>query len=385
MILQSNGFRNLFRTSNTALFPGVLKYGRRQPTCLPKMADQRYLPIRFQKGFHAGSQGLQAAHGRRTLFTTKSTLRTIECKKNVWGTGARLMLKRSFHRGQSGSNFRSYNISPPIIILAFVGAATLLVVVIPFIFTFFFPLIIAGIAAFQYKKWKTSTLLNELHRSLKVSHMRINQQTIWGLQTRMFESLLNNNKFPAGMFRGVMDELKDQKMEMSEVHRQADQMLEFLKYRVLDAFKSNEQGIRDYFLGSDVSHWVNNGYELNLVADAPQTRGKGINGLLVMTISYPITLSSTNESSKVIAEAAIAFQDDSLAGQQGSFNFLRDLASGQKNRPMVISIRPTRTLSARQFILHGEDDDMAPREYSIRRTKDGRREFTYHREDSKNS
>lgn len=304
-----------------------------------------------------------------------------------------LIQKRSFHRdailrspfqngrfpGEGKSPFKLYTFPPLLGIVALIGTIALLFVVLPLVFTFLFPLIIAGIAVFQFKRWQNTTLLGQLHRCLLATKMSINYKTVWGLQTQMFESLLGSDGFAAGSFRGVMDEIRSQKIDAANSKRRADEALAFLDRRVLEAFKNNELGLRDFFLGSDASTWVKKGYDLSLATDTPRIRGQSINNSLVMTISYPLYLLSSSQERKLIAYVAIGFLDDSMAGQTGAFKFVEELAWQNKECPMVISIRPARSLYAKQFVLkdYGEARGKPTSAYYVRTADDGHREFTY--------
>ncbi|CUS24615.1 LAQU0S18e00276g1_1 [Lachancea quebecensis] len=281
--------------------------------------------------------------------------------------------------GEGKPPFKLYTFPPLLGFVALIGTVALLFVVLPLVFTFLFPLIIAGIAVFQFKKWQSSTLLGQLHRCLLTTKMSINYKTIWGLQTQMFESLLGNQGFAAGSFRGVMDEIRSQKIDAADSKRRSNEALAFLERRVLEAFKNNELGLRDFFLGSDASTWVKKGYDLSLATEVPRIRGQSLNDKLVMTISYPLFLLSSNQERKLIAYVAIGFLDDSMAGQTGAFKFVEELAAQSKECPMVISVRPARSLYVKQFILkdYGEARENATSTYYVRTAKDGHREFTY--------
>ncbi|SCV03716.1 LANO_0G05820g1_1 [Lachancea nothofagi CBS 11611] len=366
MILQFIGIRGTCRISNvTHLVHNLRALNKYSPLGTTRQVQNIYRrpTIARHEEFNSKLFIAKRAFCSKSQFTYSKVLPQIP--------------RRGFNNGPRPA-FASYRISPIFGLLAFVGIIAIVFVVLPFVFTVFFPLIIAGIAAYQYKKWKNSRLLNELYHSLQASRTKIDYKSIWGLQARMFESLLEKEKFPSDMFRGVMDEIKIQKMNGAESQRKADDVLSYLNSRVLDAFKDNELGLRDYFLGSDVTNWVENGYELSITYESPQIRAKSMNGSVVTTIAYPIYLLSSNQDSKLLAEAIIAFQDNRMIGQLGPFQYLEDLSSENKECPMVISIKPNRTFLVKQFILQDLGRDLNERPtYYVKKTSDGHREYIH--------
>ncbi|SCU99844.1 LAME_0G05886g1_1 [Lachancea meyersii CBS 8951] len=300
----------------------------------------------------------------------------VDCRPKR-GVISQKHFQQSFRQGVQRAYTRIYG--PPktpraFVLLTVAGAVILLVVVLPFVLTFFFPLIIAGIVGFQLKRRKTSAMMAELHRSLQTSNRNIRHSTILGIQSKAFESIFQQEHFPNGMFGGVLNEFKSRRLDTAKTRREVEAMFSYVNSRVLDAFKVNESGVRDCFLGTDVSSWIDNSYDLEIKFDIPQTRGKIVEGVLVMNIEFPLLLRSSNQSSKQLATVAIAFQDRSLANENvASFEIFKDLARMDKECPMVLSIRPYRTLSSRLFILQDTGKGL----FSVKKTNDGHREFTY--------
>ncbi|CEP64522.1 Mrx9p LALA0_S12e00782g [Lachancea lanzarotensis] len=289
-----------------------------------------------------------------------------------WRNDIQLRL-RGGSRRRYGQGFREFRSPSPFTPFIFVGAVCVLVLVLPFIFTFLFPLIIAALITFQIKKRKTRAILGVLRRSLESSTKKVKYSTIMGLQSKMLTSMLEKEKFPAGIFGGLVNEMKTSQLDMSRSRQEAQDLFSYLNARVLDAFEKNELGVREYFLGNDVSRWVDNNYDLEIDFDFPQTRGQIVEGTLVMIIKFPLLLKSSNQNPKQLASVAIAFQDHSLAQMVGSPEFLKELAHTDKQCPMVTTILPYRTLSTRQFILQ----DKGHNSFTVKSTNDGHREFTY--------
>ncbi|SCU96378.1 LAFA_0G06018g1_1 [Lachancea sp. 'fantastica'] len=321
------------------------------------------------------SPGLLRQNGLATneLTYKRSMITRTKAKAGLFlQNSGQQRLSEGSHR-YYGQNFRRFGSPSPFTPFVFFGAVCILIVVVPFVFTFLFPLIIAALITYQFKKRKTTTILKELHRSLQSSTKKVEYSTIMGLQSRMFGSLMEKEQFSSGVFGDLVNEFKLSQLDMSRTRRELQDLFNYLNARVLDAFETNEFGVREYFLGNDVSSWVDNNYDLKIDFDAPQIRGQILENTLVMIIKFPLLLESSNQPPKKLASVAIAFQDRSLAEKVGSFRFLEELARTDKQCPMVTTILPYRTLSTRQFILKDKGHDLL----SVKRTSEGHREFTY--------
>ncbi|SCW03250.1 LAFE_0G06304g1_1 [Lachancea fermentati] len=280
----------------------------------------------------------------------------------------------------SPPNFRIYNFSPITVTLAFIGLISVFFFILPLVFTFFFPLVIAAIVAYQFKKWKSHMLFSQLHNSLQRTKLKISYSSLSALQTSVIGNVLKKENISNDMFNMVKSQLKSNSMWMDDTVRdRADRTLNFLEARVLEAFKKNEGGVRQYFLGDDVTNWVQDGYDLRLDTQFFRTRGRNINGSLVMMMSYPLYLTSTRQGQRLLADVSLVFCDNSLIDGGNTFKFLSELAKEDRKCPMIITIKSTRTLFPKQFIIETlGDSGQELSNYSVHTMKDGHRQFTYH-------
>ena len=58
-----------------------------------------------------------------------------------------------------------FRTSPWVMFFAGVGLLSALFVVLPLVFTLFFPLVVAGVIAYQFKRWRSAKLYDALYRS----------------------------------------------------------------------------------------------------------------------------------------------------------------------------------------------------------------------------
>lgn len=270
-----------------------------------------------------------------------------------------------------------FRASPWVMFFAGVGFLSALFVVLPLVFTLFFPLVVAGVIAYQFKRWRSAKLYDALYRSLQTTKLDVRYRSIRGLYSTTLANILERDRAGAVLFDTVVNGRKMRDMWGDENDRlRSRQLLTFLESRVLESIRNNEDGVREFFLGTDVDSWIRDGYDLQLDTSICSTTGRSIGGKLVMSVRYPLYLVSSANRRK-LADVSIVFLDERLAAGSG-FYPPGDLAGQDERCPMVISIVPVGTLVPRQFIIStpGASGNNASR-LTQRTTRDGRREYTY--------
>lgn len=296
--------------------------------------------------------------------------------------------KRQFHQSSriniqfppNNSNFRIYRFSPIILICMFIGCLFLFILMLPIIFSVFFPLIIGGIIIYQFKRWKMSRMFNEMYRALQRTELKISSRTLAELQNRYLKTISNGTGVEINeilnRFYKVMN-METPKIWNDPISQQrAERFLTFLNARVRESIDHNEHGIRSYFMGDNSSVWINEGYHLKIDTAHNKIVGQNINGDLILSISYKLILASTNEY-QYLADVSVVILDDVLK-KTGKFMVLNDMAEQDIKSPMIIAIRSINTLLPKSFIITDIGESGKPPNYTVHTTKSGNKEFTYH-------
>ncbi|SCV01952.1 LAMI_0G14818g1_1 [Lachancea mirantina] len=284
--------------------------------------------------------------------------------------------RRNHNNSHNFPKLKVYRFPPVVGILAVIGVISLTLLILPLFFTFFLPLVVAGIAAYQFNRWKSSNLYGQLYAALRSTKSRMPYKSVYALQRASLNNVFQSNKMPKEMIRGLFDESsKLGKWINEDQSSHANAILQQLNDRVLRAFMKDEQGIREFFLGRNVKEWVQDAYDLDLDTRVFRTRGRNIDGSLVMSMSYPLYLSFRNQGKKHLADVSVVFLDETLHTQP--IKLLADLAREDRLCPVVISVSAVKTLIPRQFILTDMLDFADSDHYSVREFKNGQREFTY--------
>lgn len=258
----------------------------------------------------------------------------------------------------NGPPFKVYRASPFMVLLVGVGFFMLLFAVLPFIFTFFFPLIIAGICAYQFSKWKRRSLFQLILKRLKASTMKVNSNTVKALHIKSLDRIVKVEQKHTDMFQDLLKSFDaDLRARLDKTSSaNADKLLSYLDDRLLEAMENNEEGIRSYFLGDDVNSWVEDNYELELYTKQYKTNAQIVDGELVMLLTFPLYLKSNSNPRKHLANVSLAILQKTPTETSGAnyLDFLSSISKNDSECPMLIAVQPVTNLSTKLFIMSTE-------------------------------
>ncbi|AQZ09679.1 YDL027C [Zygosaccharomyces parabailii] len=281
--------------------------------------------------------------------------------------------------------FRVFRISPLVLFFAGVGTLTLFFLLLPFLLTFFLPLFLVGVSMFQFRKWKNNTLFEQLLNGLKRSQMRLGSQTLNAMYvksiSRFFDAAANPN---AGvfeeLFKGVDTKMKKDGIWPSGTSlSEADRLVSFVQSRVMEAIKNDEQGIRTFFLGQDVSNWIKEGYDFDLTSENCRTLVRGFKNEVIFMVIYPLYLKSLNRPRKHLADVSVAVLQGPI-GDKKSYDFFvtqtRMIRENVQCR-MAIAVSSVNGILPKQFVItnEGKAGEFWSK-YDVRESSDGHTEYT---------
>lgn len=220
--------------------------------------------------------------------------------------------------------------------------------------------------------------------------MRLSSQTLNAMYvksvSRFFDTARNPN---AGVFeevfKGVDEKMKKDGIWPSTTNiSEADRLVSFVQTRVMEAIKSDEQGIRTHFLGNDVSNWIKEGYDFELDAGECRSFVRGFKGEIIFWVVYPMYLRSSVHPKRHLADVSVAVLQGHH-GDRNSYDFFlvqTDLIRQNVNCNMVISVKSISSILPRQFIIvdGGESEDFWSK-YDVHEKADGHREYTIRNKD----
>lgn len=277
--------------------------------------------------------------------------------------------------------FKVYRISPIVAVLTGIGFLMLLFAVLPFIFTFFFPLIIAGICAYQFSKWKRKVLFQDILRHLKTSTMKVNYNTVKALHVKSLDKIVRLEQQNAKVFEDLLKSFDaDLRARLDKFSSaKADKLLRFIDDRLLEAIETNEQGIRNYFLGDDVGRWVEDNYQLELDTTQYKTNAQVVDGELIMLLVFPLYLKSNSNPRKHLANVSLALLQGLFEGMNGAnyLEFLSSISETDAECQMVIAVQPVTNFSTKLFVIStdGRSGDWYSK-YDSKEDSDGHTEYT---------
>ncbi|GAV52208.1 hypothetical protein ZYGR_0AG01990 [Zygosaccharomyces rouxii] len=280
---------------------------------------------------------------------------------------------------------RVFRISPLVLFLASIGTLTLFFLVLPFMLTFFLPLLVVGISVYQFRKWKNNTLFEQLLNGLKKTEMKLSSQTLNAMYVKSVSKYFDAARNPnAGVFEEIFKGV-DEKMKRDGIWpsannvSEADKLVSFVQSRVMEAIKGDEQGIRTYFLGNDVSNWIKEGYDFELGSSECRSFVRGFKDEIIFWLVYPIYLKSSTHPKRHLADVSVAVLQGHHADRNKYDFFLMQTNLIRQNAKcnMVISVKSTSSILPRQFVIidGGESGDFWTK-YDVHEDSDGHTEYT---------
>lgn len=262
----------------------------------------------------------------------------------------------------------------------------LIFAVLPFIFTFFFPMMIAGICAFQFSKWKRKVLFQDLLKQLKSSSMRVNYNTVKALHIKSLDKIVRLEQQGSGVFKDFLKGFDaDLRSKLDNfASAKADSLLRFLDDRLLEAIENNEKGIRTYFLGEDVNSWIADNYQLELDTEKYKTTARVVDNELIMLLTFPLYLKSNSNPRKHLANVSLAVLQGLFKGRSGTnyLDFLSKISETDTECQMCIAVQPLSNLSTRLFVIttKGQSGDWHLK-YDAREDGNGHTEYVVRSKD----
>ncbi|QHS72202.1 Mrx9p SPAR_D02010 [Saccharomyces paradoxus] len=271
-----------------------------------------------------------------------------------------------------------YKVSPFFILFAtasiFTFILTSTIVVIPFIFHFFFPLLIIFISFKQFKKWQKNIFYKDVFTSLPRTELRITVPTMRSLQlqpmVQSWKEISSRMGIPNEFAKGLNVNL----VKQDEIRKQ---FLSFLQKRVLESFTKNEMGIRSYFLGDSVEKWIEESYDLELNIDNCRSELRKFQTFVFSSVRYKLYLDSMKnlplnpskklEGKKHIADVYVIILDESFpeimfsSGGYSKADFFKILqesetSNSSKTLNVVIAIKSVNTLLSKHFVITANGD-----------------------------
>ncbi|KAH9200225.1 hypothetical protein LQ764DRAFT_225122 [Zygosaccharomyces rouxii] len=320
-------------------------------------------------------------------YTRLNTIRFNKLSPSIFSRNFHFTSVRRSGRYPFGNRppLRVFKISPLVIFLASIGALTVFFLILPFMLTFFLPLFVVGISVYQFRKWKNNTLFDQLLNGLKKSEMRLNSQTLNAMYVKSISKFFDAAQNPnAGVFEEIFKGV-DAKMKRDGIWpnannvSEADRLLSFVQSRVMEAIKSDEQGIRTYFLGDDVSNWIKEGYDFELGSSDCRSFVRGFKNEIIFWIVYPIYLKSSTHPKRHLADVSVAVLQGHHAERNNYDFFLVQTNLIRQNAKcnMAISVKSTSSILPKQFVIidGGESGDFWTK-YDVHENSDGHTEYT---------
>ncbi|EJS44326.1 YDL027C [Saccharomyces arboricola H-6] len=306
----------------------------------------------------------------------------------------KLTNKRAFHSSQhAGMKFmffskspkngdeplvKVYKVSPFLILFSAASLVTFTltstIVVIPFIFHFFFPLIITFIFYKQFKKWQKNIFYKDVLNSLPKTGLKITVPTMRSLQ---LQPMIQSWKEVSSRM-GIPNEFsKGLNVDLVKQEETRKQFLSFLQKRVLESFTKNELGIRSYFLGDSVEKWIKESYDLELDIDNCRSELRKFQDSIFSIVRYrlyldsmknsPLNPSKKFEGKKHIADVYVIILDKSFPeimfknGGSSKADFFKilqesEIANSSKMHNMIIAIKSVNTPLSKHFVITANGD-----------------------------
>ncbi|EDO18056.1 hypothetical protein Kpol_1045p43 [Vanderwaltozyma polyspora DSM 70294] len=318
-----------------------------------------------------------------------------DVKRTNWiNTRGPLILRNNFHQGRPLSNmfndfgkppkFRVFVVPNLIILAGMTLTFALFLMVIPILFSFFFPLLILFIGFHQFKRWRANRMINKWFDGLKNSHLRTRMSTMYAIHTKNLEEMLHNEAKQFGSYGGIFNEtLNAMKMNPMyknsiEFNESGEKLRNFIEYRVIEAIYKNEEGIR-----TTLFHNYEKALDPNI--DKPfRLDFNNVNsfqrfekdGSLISSVTYPLYTNLKDKPAVVVGYVSIVTMNDHpLRINLGSGDIPKvDLS---KKLKFIISIRSPSEMIPNYFIIDtvGETGKIFSH-YSVGKTTDGHNEYT---------
>lgn len=280
---------------------------------------------------------------------------------------------------------RVFRISPLTLFFGSVCTFAIFFLVLPFLLTFFLPLVIVGISVYQFRKWKSNTLFEQLLNALKKTEMRSSAQTLNAMYVKSVSKFFDASQNPnAGVFEEIFKGV-DEKMKRDGIWpsannvSEADRLVSFVQSRVMEAIKNDEQGIRTYFLGDNVDSWIKEGYDFELGSNECRSFIRGFRNEIIFWIVYPMYLKSTTHPKKHLADVSVVvLQGNHTDRKQHDFILMQtNLIRQNAKCNMVISVSSANSILPKQFVITdaGESGDFWSK-YDVHENSDGHTEYT---------
>ncbi|KAG0670046.1 hypothetical protein C6P45_002841 [Maudiozyma exigua] len=287
---------------------------------------------------------------RRNLHITRNmAFKQTQCKKSSF-----------FEDGRPPqSPIRVFKIPYTSIIFGSFIFLTLFFMIIPILFQLLFPILLVGIAVFQFKKWRNNNFYRAVMQKLPHSSMKVSYKT---LNSMAYRFLPNNF-------------LKQFNVNTTD----ADTMMAMIQNRVIEAFNNNEQGMGiHYFPGKDNVKQFDDVLKLDI--QNFKSFGNKIDGNFIMSMKYPLMYVEGTQRNH-FADITITFLDDSMKRNE-KFETILELSKTEGMCKMVISVCSAKLLFPQPYIIStpGETGSFNGK-YKIRTTADGHREFTIEKDD----
>ncbi|CAI4037871.1 hypothetical protein SMKI_04G2060 [Saccharomyces mikatae IFO 1815] len=399
--------------TNTALFNNTIRFN----AFLPRKLGNSPKPVSLAVIFPSISKYAREGFQPRRIFSLMSS-NYCSCPhqflSNSMSLSSKLISKRAFHstrhaeikfsffsRSHRNNNkpfVKVYKVSPFFILFAtasiFTFILTSTIIVIPFIFHFFFPLLIMLVFFKQFKKWQNNTFYKDILISLPKTELKITVPTMRSLQLQpMIQSwreISSRMGIPNEFAKGLNVDLEKQ----DETRKQ---FLSFLQKRVLESFTKNEMGIRSYFLGDRVEKWIEESYDLELDIDNCRSELRKFQNFVFSSVRYrlyldsikklPLNPSKKFEGKKHIADVYVIILDESFpeimfSGEGYSkadfFKILREseTANSSKMLNMIIAIKSVNPLSSHFVITANGDSGNFFSKYHITKIDGKNTEYT---------
>ncbi|CCE66225.1 hypothetical protein TPHA_0P00670 [Tetrapisispora phaffii CBS 4417] len=276
--------------------------------------------------------GLQ--HG---TFTTKRHFHQSHYKLYSMG-------KRPFFEGRTPVTI--FRLTPMKIFLFALTFYVMIFLLVPFILSILLPAAILGYAFFQYRKWRLNCALKLWVNSLMKTQMHTKFSTFNGLRYSIINSVEKDARSqvfgftntPNGpIFRAMNDMTRDLSTEAS------DKFKKFIEARVLEAFVSDEDGVRSA-LASDHT-WkqaIKTSRPLGIEFGRMVERSFVARDKKYMTYAFPLSINSPSGSQSHLGRVSIVACHPLSAG----FN-----PPDKTNLKLILCIESNSKLSPDLFII----------------------------------
>lgn len=330
-------------------------------------------PIQCSSFPFAGRNSLQSNKGFNVHLNMSS-------RNFHYSTPKGIINPRNF--GEKQPRLQIYKISPIFIFLSGLGFFVLLFALLPFIFTTFFPIIILAIVVYQFNRWRRNAFNKQLLRALRSSSLHTKMGTINSLRVGKIEERLKMNSGNHDLLQTILNNSLSDASSFSNSFnslQEVKRLQQFVKNRVLEAIETDENGIRNFFLGNDVKTWLDQNYDILIATDEYASFSRGHHGSIISQIKFPLYLKSSKNPKKHLADvivASLAVRKNN-AEQSNYFMFLGDMPAPDTDCPMVIAVQSVGLLASRQFLITtpGKSGEWQSK-YDISTTTDGFNEYT---------